>query len=106
MEELKLIVRIWHAWTSHGNAEAYVDFLREEFFPEMHQLQGSRGAYLVRRETPSEVEFVALTMWESLEAVRAFAGEDYEQAVVPPTGRKLLSRYDERSAHYETVIEL
>jgi heme-degrading monooxygenase HmoA len=100
-----LIVRIWHGWTSHEDADDYIRFVRDEVFPEIDQVEGARGAYLVRRESSSEVEFIALTLWESLDAVRAFAGEDYEQAVVPPTGRNLLSRFDTHSAHYETVIE-
>lgn len=51
------------------------------------------------------MEFITVTLWDSLDAVREFAGDDYEIAVVPETARRLLSRFDERSAHYETLIE-
>ena len=98
-------MRIWHGWTTHDDAGAYIGFVRDDVFPEIEQMEGARGAYLARRDDGSEVEFVALTLWDSLEAVRAFAGEEYERSVVPPRGRELLSRFDERSAHYETVVE-
>ena len=67
-------------------------------------MRGYRGAYLLRRDVKEGVEFVTLTFFDSLEAVRAFAGEEYEVAVVPPEARKLLSRFDEKSTHYDTVV--
>jgi heme-degrading monooxygenase HmoA len=60
-----------------------------------------RGFELLRRAADGEVEFVTLMRFDSLAAVRAFAGADYERAVVPPAARALLSRFDERSLHYE-----
>jgi hypothetical protein len=59
----------------------------------------------MKREVPGEVEFVTILWFDSMEAVREFAGEDYKTAVVPEKARKLLSRFDARSAHYETVLE-
>jgi heme-degrading monooxygenase HmoA len=101
----QLIGRIWHGWTAHADADAYEELLRTEVLPAIGALAGSRGAYLLRCPLESETEFVTITLFESLEAVKAFAGDDYEQAVVPPAARKLLTRFDERSAHYETVLE-
>ena len=72
--------------------------------PGIHRVQGFQGAQLLRRDGEKEVEFVTITLFESMRAVKEFAGEDYEVAVVPPDARKLLSRFDERSAHYETVF--
>jgi hypothetical protein len=66
--------------------------------------RGYQGAYLLRRVVPGEVEFVTLTMFESLDAVRAFAGVDYEAAVVPPPARALLARFDQRSIHSEVRL--
>ncbi len=60
----------------------------------------------MRRDGKDEVEFVTLTMFDSLDAVKEFAGEGYEVAVVPPEARNLLARFDERSVHYETVLQL
>lgn len=98
-----MISRIWHGWTTPANAEAYEDLLRREIFHaiEGRAIPGFRGIDLLRREVPDEVEFVTIMWFDSLEAVCAFAGPDYERAVVPPEARALLSRFDERSAHFE-----
>jgi Antibiotic biosynthesis monooxygenase len=100
-----VIARLWHGWTTPGNADAYEMLLRTEVLPGIGRIAGARGAYVLRSALGDEVEFVTITLWDSLEAVRAFAGDDYEVAVVPPAARQLLSRFDERSSHYETVIE-
>ena len=100
-----MIARIWHGWTTPANADAYERLLRAEILPAIHRIAGYRGAYLLRRDAASEVEFATVTLWESLDAVRAFAGDDYERAVVPPPARELLARFDERSRHYETLVE-
>jgi heme-degrading monooxygenase HmoA len=106
-----MIRRIWHGWTKRENADAYEQLLREEVLPGIHRVPGFKGAQLLRRDAPSkdahskdEVEFVTITLFDSLEAVKEFAGEDYEVAVVPPEARKLLSHFDARSAHYETIF--
>jgi len=98
-----VIVRIWHGWTSPANADAYEDLLREEIFTGIagRRLQGYHGIELLRRAVGAEVEFVTLMRFDSLDAVRAFAGEDYEAAVVPRRARDLLARFDTRSAHYD-----
>ena len=73
--------------------------------PGIHRVDGYLGAYLLRDDGPDEVEFVTITLFDSLDAVREFAGDDFEVAVVPPEARRLLSRFDERSRHYETLAE-
>ena len=100
-----MIIRIWHGWATRENADAYEELLRSEVLPRIHRVDGYRGAYLLRRDAGDEVEFVTITQFDSLDAVRAFAGEDYERAVVLPEAQRMLSRFDERSAHYETRIE-
>jgi antibiotic biosynthesis monooxygenase (ABM) superfamily enzyme len=100
-----VIARVWHGWTPPQNAEAYEQFLRTKMFPSIHSVPGYLGADLLRRDAGDEIAFVTITRFESLESVRAFAGEDYEQAVVEPEARRLLSRFDERSEHYEIVID-
>jgi heme-degrading monooxygenase HmoA len=98
-----MIARLWHGWTSRENADAYEALLRSEVLPGIHRVPGYHGAYLLRRDAGQEVEFVTLTLFESWEAVRAFAGPDLEAAVVPPAARKLLARFDARSVHYEIL---
>lgn len=99
-----MISRIWHGWTSKANAEAYQTLLTTKILPGIHRVEGYQGAYLLRREADAETEFVTITIFESMEAVRAFAGADYDVAVVPPEARALLERFDERSSHYDTVL--
>lgn len=101
-----MICRVWHGWTRPERADAYERLLREEIFTGIagRRIAGFRGIELLRREHPGpepEVEFVTMMWFDSLAAVRAFAGEDYERAVVPPAARELLARFDERSAHFE-----
>jgi heme-degrading monooxygenase HmoA len=100
-----MIGRVWHGWVRPVNADAYETLLRSEVFPAIERIDGFHGAYLLRRVAGDEVEFVTLTLFESLAAVRSFAGADYEAAVVPPEARQLLSRFDERSVHYEIRAE-
>jgi heme-degrading monooxygenase HmoA len=100
----RMIGRLWHGWATRANAPAYEALLRSEVLPGIHRVPGYRGAYLLRRDLGEEVEFVTLTLFDSMDAVRAFAGEDFEKAVVPPKARRLLARFDERSAHYETLL--
>jgi antibiotic biosynthesis monooxygenase (ABM) superfamily enzyme len=100
-----VIARLWHGWTAPENADAYEEFLRTKMFPSIHRVPGYLGAELLRRQDGDEIAFVTITRFESLESVRTFAGEDYEAAVVEPEARRLLSRFDRRSEHYEIVID-
>ena len=99
-----MIGRLWHGWTTRKNANAYEHLLRGSVLPEIHRVAGYKGACLLRRDAGDLVEFVTLTFFESMDAVRAFAGTDHEAAVVPPEARALLARFDQRSIHYETLI--
>jgi hypothetical protein len=100
-----VITRIWQGWTTLPNAQAYEELLRTEIFHGIvgRRIEGFRGIDLLRRSHANEVEFVTIMWFDSLDAVQAFAGPDYEVAVVPPAARALLRRFDARSAHYETV---
>lgn len=100
-----MISRIWHGWTTHENADKYESLLRADVLPGIHRIRGYTGAYLLRRDAGgNEVEFVTMTQFTDISAVIAFAGKDYERAVIAPIPGKLLSRYDARSAHYQTLL--
>ena len=101
-----MISRIWHGWTTPSNADAYEALLLNEIFVGIQgrQIPGYRGIQLLRRQSGDEVEFVTIMRFDSLQAVRAFAGDDYEAAVVPPRARAILAHFDERSQHYEVKI--
>lgn len=101
-----MICRIWHGWTTAANSAAYEQLLLTEILPGIAAkgIPGYLGAHLLRREDGEEVEHVTMMWFDSLANVRAFAGEDYETAVVPPRARALLARFDARSLHYETLL--
>ena len=101
-----MISRIWHGWTTLGNADKYEALLKEEIFVgiQNRQIQGFKNIQLLRRDAGSEVEFVTIMLFDSLNAVRQFAGEDYEAAVVPEKARAILSHFDARSQHYELRV--
>jgi len=101
-----MISRIWHGWTRHEDADAYEALLRHEIFVGIaaRQIAGYRGIHLLRRELDAETEFVTVMWFDSLDAVRIFAGQDYEVAVVPPKARALLSHFDARSLHYDVLV--
>lgn len=102
-----MISRIWHGWTTPGNADTYEALLKEEIFVgiENRHIRGFKGIQLLRRQVADEVEFVTIMWFDSLDAVREFAGEDYEVAVVPEKARAVLSHFDRRSQHYEVRAE-
>ena len=101
-----MIARIWHGWTSRENAEKYERLLREEVLLEIAKraIPGYKGAEIFIREADNdEVEFITLLRFETLDAVKIFAGKDYEQPVIPPECRRLLKRHSEKSRHYRIV---
>lgn len=102
-----MISRIWHGWTTPGNATKYETLLEKEIFVGIlgRNIQGFNGIQLLRREVGEEVEFVTIMSFDSIEAVKAFAGADYEVAFVPEKARAVLSHYDDRSQHYELRLE-
>jgi heme-degrading monooxygenase HmoA len=98
-----MISRIWHGWTTPANADTYENMLKEEIFVGIHNrnIKGFKSIQLLRRNVEKEVEFVTIMEFDSLDAVREFAGEDYEASVVPQKARAVLSHFDAHSQHYE-----
>ena len=83
-----MIARLWRGWTSLEKADAYEKLLREQVLPGLRQIDGYRGGYILRQEGTDEVEFVVMNLFDSLEAVRAFAGSDYTVPVFEPEARR------------------
>jgi len=98
-----MMSRVWHGWTAPQNADAYENLLKTQIFPGIlaKNVEGFRKIELFRRVAGTEVEFITVMWFDSLDAVKAFAGQNYETAVVPPAARAVLARFDERSQHYE-----
>lgn len=101
-----MIARMWHGWTTPENADAYETLLRSKILPGIHKAAGCKGIRLLRRGRGHEVEFVTVLFFESLEAVKAWAGPNYDDAVIPEEAKALLKRARERSRHYDVLLEL
>ncbi len=99
-----MVARVWHGWAARRNADAYERHFRMTVLPDLHRLNGFEGAQLLRRQDGEEVEFVAITYFESIQAVRGFAGPDYGLAVIAEEAKRVLSRYDHRAEHYTVVL--
>jgi heme-degrading monooxygenase HmoA len=100
-KDKNMIARVWKGWTSPEQADAYERLLREVVYPELQSLPGYQGGYILRQDGKEETEFVTVNLFESLEAVRAFAGADYESPVFEPEARRLLSKVEPIARHYE-----
>jgi heme-degrading monooxygenase HmoA len=98
-----VIARIWHGCTKPQHADAYESMLKPELLPGIGKIEGYKGSYLLRRTVGDEVEFMTIILWDSMDAIRAVAGPDYETAVIPEERRKYLAHFDRKSAHYEVV---
>jgi hypothetical protein len=98
-----MIARHWRGWTTIENAGAYEALLKSTVLPALRLIEGYCGGYILRYEDPREVEFAVINFFESLEAVKRFAGSDYTAPVFEPDARKLLSRADMYATHYEVV---
>lgn len=96
-----MIARHWRGWTRPENADAYEALLRTQVLPGLAEIAGYRGGYILRSDGAGEVEFVVINLFESLQAVRAFAGPDYSTPVFEPEARLLLSRVEPIAYHYE-----
>jgi len=103
-----MVARVWYGYTSIENADAYETFLKTEFLPTVQRknIPGYRKFQLLRREEKGEVIFMTMMWFDSLEQIKAFAGEDYQKAVVHPTAQALLKKYDKYSQHFEVKHEL
>ena len=98
-----MISRQWRGLAKESHAQAYVEHLRRDTFPTLAKISGFIGASILRRSVPDGIEFLVVTEWTSLDAIRAFAGTNAEQAVVPPAVHDMMRDYDRVVRHYEVV---
>jgi len=96
-----MIARVWKGWTKSENADAYEALLREVVYPGLKTINGYLGGYILRHDNEHETEFVAVNLFDSLDAVKAFAGPDYDVPVFEPEARRLLSKVEPIAHHYE-----
>ena len=100
-----MICRLWRGWTTPENADAYEEIVRGEVIPgiEARRIPGFRHVDLMKRELEGDIEFQSLMWFDSLDAIKAFMGDDYDVSHVPAVARAVLSRFDERAAHFEVL---
>jgi heme-degrading monooxygenase HmoA len=97
---------MWRGFAIPERADDYIKHLQQSVVPELSQIDGFKGIHLLRRESSGDVEFVVLTLWESMDAIRKFAGENPEVAVVAPAARVLFRAYDVEVKHFEIALNL
>lgn len=102
-----MIARVWSGRTTTENADGYERLLRENVFPRIaaKDVSGYMGIDLFRRSAPGGAEFMTIMWFDSLDAVKRFAGAEYETAYVPEEARALLDRYDALSQHYDVMAQ-
>jgi heme-degrading monooxygenase HmoA len=98
-----MIARIWRGQAPPENADAYHRHATRHVFPALARLDGHRGAWLLRREVDGGIEFLVMTLWDSVDAIRVFAGDSIATAVVEPEARAVLSDFDAVARHYEVA---
>jgi len=98
-----VISRHWRGTTKPGLAESYIRHLKDETLPRLREIPGFLSAQILRRDVSSVTEFQVVTLWESLRAIQAFAGEDHETAVIPEAAQAMMLSFDRRVVHYEVV---
>ena len=96
-----MIARIWRGVVRTEDAEAYADYIRDTGFSEYARTPGNRGAHMLRRDEDGRTEFITLSFWDSRDAIRAFAGDDIEKAVLYPGDEQYLIESDPLVKHYD-----
>jgi heme-degrading monooxygenase HmoA len=99
-----MIARIWRGRATDAKADDYHRHFTSDVVPNLERIAGHKGAYLLRREVEGGVEFLAVTLWDSLATIKAFSGPDPERAHIEPAGRAALSDFDEFARNYEVVV--
>lgn len=101
-----MIARLWRGRAADtAKADAYFHHVTETVFPSLKDVEGHRGAWLLRRETGGHTEFIALTLWASRQSIEAFTGPDISRSVVEPEARAVLSDFDDFATHYEVAFK-
>jgi heme-degrading monooxygenase HmoA len=97
-----MIARLWLGQATAENAPRYVRHALQTVFPSLTRLPGHRGAHLLMRQVDGQVEFLAVTLWDSIDSIKQFAGANPEDAIVEPEARAALSAFDDFARHYVT----
>jgi heme-degrading monooxygenase HmoA len=99
-----MIARIWNGSSLPQNGDAYVAHLTANVIPQLAAIDGYLGVYVLRKRRGPLIGFTVMTFWDSIDAIRRFAGPDAEVAVIAPEAKELLIAHDPRAAHFEVVV--
>jgi hypothetical protein len=100
-----MISRHWKGIAKSGKADSYIDHLKNDTFPKLREIDGFVNASILRRRVYEGTEILIITVWESIDAIKAFAGEVAEMAVVPPVVQDMMLEYDRKAIHYEVTMD-
>ncbi len=103
MGKTAMIARTWHGITPASRAEEYFEYLLESGIKEYRATKGNRGVYVLRRIDGGKAHFLLVTLWDSLDAIRRFAGPDLERAVYYPKDKEFLLEFEPNVTHYEVL---
>jgi heme-degrading monooxygenase HmoA len=101
-----MIIREWRGWAAKSKAEAYPAHFRTAVLPELRQVPGFLGACLSQRSIGDKIEYLVLTKWTSIDSIRAFAGDDFDKAIVEPGARAALADFDSYVQLYEVIEDI
>ncbi|NLX09143.1 MAG: antibiotic biosynthesis monooxygenase [Chloroflexi bacterium] len=100
-----MIARMWKGYASGANVGAYLEHFEQAVLPELSRLDGFQGATVLRRDRDGDSELTVITLWESMDAIRRFAGDAVEVAVVAPAAQAVLRAYDTTVTHHEVLLK-
>jgi heme-degrading monooxygenase HmoA len=100
-----MIARVWSAQATRAHAPAYIEHVRGQVLPKLKAFDGYAGVWLFERSLGNDVEIVVTTFWRSVDALRAFAGNDPDRAVVAEEAAALLSQFDQHVRHYDIAMK-
>ena len=101
-----MLARTWRGTVRRADADVYANYIRETGFAEYGETHGNRGAWILRRDEGERTEFITLSLWESEDAIRAFAGDDIDAAVLYPEDERYLVGGESTVMHYQVVDHL
>lgn len=100
-----MIARLWHGMTAAARADEYLDYLNKTGVPDYRRTPGNRGVYVLRRTEGEIAHFLLISLWESNDAIRQFAGDDLDVARYYPADKDFLLEFEPRVMHYEVLVD-
>jgi heme-degrading monooxygenase HmoA len=100
------VIRVWYGTSYSQYADKYARHVKEDICPLFSEMKGNLGAKVLRRDVREGVEFMVMTIWDSMESIKEFAKNDMEKAVVAEIARPLFIRYDDHVSHFMVDSEM